>query len=36
MSVLWYDPRGHKLILIASIMQLSGMLVVRKILKIKI
>src|SRR5215207_3571764 len=36
MSVLWYDPRGHKLILVASVMQLSGMLVVRKILKIKI
>lgn len=36
MSVLWYDPRGHKLILVASCMQLSGMLVVRKILKIKI
>src|ERR1044071_1049921 len=36
MSVLWYDPRGHKLIFAASIMQLSGMLVVRKILKIKI
>ena len=36
MSVLWYDPRGHKLIFAASVMQLSGMLVVRKILKIKI
>jgi len=36
MSVLWYDPRGHYLILIASCMQLSGMLVVRWILKIKI
>ena len=36
MSVLWYDPRGHKLILVASIMQVSGMLVVRKILNIKI
>ena len=36
MSVLWYDPRGHKLIFAASVMQLSGMLVVRKILQIKI
>jgi len=36
MSVLWYDPRGHKLIFAASFMQISGMLVVRKILKIKI
>jgi len=36
MSVLWNDPRGHRLILIASVMQISGMLVVRKILKIKI
>ena len=36
MSVLWYDPRGHKLIFAASFMQISGMLVVRKILNIKI
>ncbi|HJQ35446.1 MAG TPA: type II secretion system F family protein [Pyrinomonadaceae bacterium] len=36
MSVLWYDPRGHNLLIVASVMQLSGMLIVRKILKIKI
>jgi tight adherence protein B len=36
MSVLWNDPRGHNLLLAASFMQLSGMLIVRKILKIKI
>jgi tight adherence protein B len=36
MSILWKDPRGHKLIFAAIFMQTSGMLVVRKILKIKI
>ncbi|HEX8710159.1 MAG TPA: type II secretion system F family protein [Pyrinomonadaceae bacterium] len=36
MSVLWTDPRGHRLIAIALGMQLTGMLVVRKILNIKI
>lgn len=36
MSILWKDPRGHNLIFIAVIMQISGMLIVRKILKIKI
>ena|SRR5215813_507614 len=36
MSVLWKDPRGHWLIAAAVIMQISGMLVVRKILAIKI
>ena len=36
MSVLWYDPRGHNLLLAASFMQLSGMFFVRMILKIKI
>ena len=36
MSVLWKDPRGHYLIAIAMFMQVSGMLIVRKILKIKI
>lgn len=36
MSVLWNDPRGHNLIIIALIMQVTGMLVIRKILKIKI
>jgi tight adherence protein B len=36
MSVLWFDPRGHNLLLVASVMQLSGMFFVRRILKIKI
>jgi len=36
MSVLWTDPRGHLLIGIALFMQLTGMLIVRKILNIKI
>ncbi|HEV2860803.1 MAG TPA: type II secretion system F family protein [Pyrinomonadaceae bacterium] len=36
MSVLWSDPRGHYLIAAASGMQLVGMLVIRKILKIKV
>jgi tight adherence protein B len=36
MSVLWKDPRGHYLIAAAMTMQVIGMLIVRKILKIKI
>ncbi len=36
MSVLWNDPRGHNLIIAALVMQITGMLVIRKILKIKI
>ena len=36
MSVLWRDPRGHYLIAAALFMQITGMLIVRKILKIKI
>jgi tight adherence protein B len=36
MSVLWKDPRGHYLIAAALTMQISGMLIVRKILNIKI
>jgi len=36
MSVLWTDPRGHQLIAVACAMQIIGMLLVRKILKIKI
>jgi tight adherence protein B len=36
MSVLWKDPRGHKLIAAAMIMQVTGMLIVRKILQIRI
>lgn len=36
MSVLWKDPRGHYLIAVALFMQITGMLIVRKILKIQI
>ena len=36
MSVLWKDSRGHYLIAAAMIMQVTGMLIVRKILRIKI
>jgi tight adherence protein B len=36
MSVLWKDERGHKLIAAAMLLQITGMLIVRKILKIKI
>jgi tight adherence protein B len=36
MSVLWKDQRGHYLIATALFLQVTGMLIVRKILKIKI
>jgi len=36
MSVLWKDPRGHTLIVVALTMQIIGMLMVRKILRIKV
>jgi tight adherence protein B len=36
MSVLWKDPRGHYLIAAAMFMQITGMLIVRKILNIRI
>jgi tight adherence protein B len=36
MSVLWKDQRGHYLIATALSLQVSGMLIVRKILRIKI
>jgi tight adherence protein B len=36
MSVLWHDPRGHKLMAVAIALQITGMLVIRKILRIKI
>jgi tight adherence protein B len=36
MSVLWNDPRGHKLLAVAVALQITGMLVIRKILRIKI
>ena len=36
MSVLWKDQRGHYLIAAAMFMQITGMLIVRKILDIRI
>ncbi|HYY97433.1 MAG TPA: type II secretion system F family protein [Pyrinomonadaceae bacterium] len=36
MSVLWRDPRGHNLLFAAGFMQITGMLIIRKILNIKI
>jgi tight adherence protein B len=36
MSVMWNDPRGHKLMAVAIGLQITGMLVIRKILNIKI
>ena len=36
MEVMWRDARGHKLLAIAVIMQILGMLMVQKIMKIKI
>jgi tight adherence protein B len=36
MEVMWRDPRGHKLLAVAAIMQVMGMLMVQKIMKIKI
>jgi tight adherence protein B len=36
MDVLWLDQRGHKLIAAAAIMQVLGMLMVQRIMKIRI
>lgn len=36
MEVMWRDPRGHRLLAVAAIMQVLGMLMVQKIMKIKI
>ena len=36
MEVMWRDPRGHKMLAVAAIMQVLGMLMVRKIMQIKI
>ena len=36
MEVMWRDPRGHTLLFIAAAMQILGMLMVQKIMKIKI
>jgi len=36
MEVMWRDPRGHRFLAAAAIMQVLGMLMVRKIMQIKI
>ncbi|HET6892287.1 MAG TPA: type II secretion system F family protein [Pyrinomonadaceae bacterium] len=36
MNVMWRDPRGHWLLAIAAIMQILGMLLVQRIMRIKI
>lgn len=36
MAVLWREPLGHKLLMAAGGLQLTGMLVIRKIMQIKI
>ena len=36
MAILWKDYRGHYLIATAMFLQVTGMLIVRKILRIKI
>lgn len=36
LDVLWNDPRGQRLVYIAAGMQLTGMLIIRKIMRIKI
>lgn len=36
MEVMWRDPRGHNLLFVAAVMQILGMIMVQKIMKIKI
>jgi Flp pilus assembly protein TadB len=36
MDVMWRDTRGNRLLAIAAIMQVLGMLMVQKIMKIRI
>ena len=36
MDVLWHDPRGQKLMYVGAAMQTIGMLIIRKIMRIKI
>jgi tight adherence protein B len=36
MNVMWRDPRGHNLLFVAAVMQILGMLMVRKIMRIKV
>jgi tight adherence protein B len=36
MDVMWRDSRGHKLLAVAALMQVLGMLMVQKIMKIRI
>jgi Flp pilus assembly protein TadB len=33
---MWRDPRGHKLIAIAATMQITGMIMVQRIMRIRI
>jgi tight adherence protein B len=35
-GILWSDPRGHKMLMVAFAMQVMGMLLVRRIMNIKI
>jgi tight adherence protein B len=36
MAVLLHDPRGHYVIAIAIVLQITGMLLIRKILNIRV
>jgi tight adherence protein B len=36
MHVMWADPRGHKLLATAAVLQIMGMIVIRRILRIRI
>ena len=36
MNVMWRDPRGHNLLFVAAVMQILGMLMVRRIMRIKV
>ena len=36
MNVMWRDPRGHRLLAIAATMQILGMIMVQRIMKIRI
>ena len=36
MNVMWRDPRGHNLLFAAAVMQILGMLMVRRIMRIKV
>jgi len=36
MAVLLHDPRGHAVIVVAVVLQLTGMLLIKKILSIRV